>query len=87
MDNQKSKLESGTIRNAIKLIIINGLVLIAAVTGKTFDIEGIQEAIDTWLPIVMSLLNIWLGNNVIKGRVDAKDQIDPESSILPWRKK
>jgi regulation of enolase protein 1 (concanavalin A-like superfamily) len=44
------------------------LVVIAAFTGKTFDMQAVQDAVTTWLPMAANLLTMSLGALAAKGR-------------------
>jgi hypothetical protein len=76
-----SRLQSASVRNSLILIAVNGLALFAAISGKTFDIESIQKAMETWLPLLINAASMLWGWNAYRGRVTAETKIEP----LPWR--
>ena len=76
-----SRLQSGSVRNAIVLIVVNVLVLVSAIAGKVFDVDAIKEAMEFWLPQVINALTVYWGWRAYKGRVEAQKQIEP----LPWK--
>lgn len=71
-----TRLQSSTVRAALVLIIINVLTLIATFTGKTFDIDAIQNALNTWLPIAIQIASAWFGWKAYSGRVSATQKIE-----------
>ena len=78
LDNEETitRLQSTTVRSAIVLIVINVLTLIATFTGRTFDIDAIKSALDTWLPIAIQIASAWFGWKAYTGRVNATKQIE-----------
>jgi hypothetical protein len=82
-ENTKTALQSKTVQAAIGLIVVNAAVVIAAFTGKTFDVEAIQTAVNTWLPMVANLLTMGLGFVAVQGRVNATQQISKPTDSTP----
>ena len=73
--NGISPLQSGTIRAALKAIAVNVVTIIAVITGKTFDIDIINQAIDLGVPLIANGLTIWYGCKAIHARMRATETI------------
>jgi hypothetical protein len=69
------QLQSSTIKAAIGAIVINGLALATMLTGKTFDIEAIQDAINMGVPMAVNALTMYLGWRAWQGRKNATQTI------------
>ncbi len=70
-----SPLESDTIRAALKAIAINVVTLATIFTGKTFNIDAVQHAIDLGVPLAVNFISIYYAARAIQGRVNATQTI------------
>jgi hypothetical protein len=68
-------LQSDTIKAALKAIAVNGITLLAVLTGKAFDVDAVNQSIDLGAPIAVSLINLYYSVRVIQGRINATKTI------------
>ena len=73
-------LQSQTIKAALAAIVLNTVTLITVFTGRTFDIEAIQEMVDFGIPMAVNFLSIYFGWKAIKGRMKATHMITMEKN-------
>lgn len=66
-----SPLESGTIRAALKAIAVNVVTIMAVVSGKTLDIDLINQAIDLGVPLIANGMTIYYAWRAIRARIEA----------------
>ncbi len=70
-----SPLQSGTIRAALKAIAVNVVTIVAVVTGKTMDIDFINQAIDLGVPLIANGISIYYAYRAIRARIDATETV------------
>ena len=64
----KKWYQSATIRNSIVGLIVSVATLIAAITGKTFDIVAIQVVLDQGWALLPFAVTAWTSFRAIIGR-------------------
>ena len=70
-----SPLQSATIRAALKAIAVNFVTILAVVTGKTLDIDVINQGIDLGVPLVVNGISIYYAIRAIRARINATETI------------
>ncbi len=78
--NPLPELQSSTIKACIGAIVINGLTLVTMLTGKTFDIDAIQNAISLGVPMFVNALTMYLSWRAWQGRKNATQVIAKPAS-------
>ena len=73
--NTIKALESGTVQQALKIIVIQAFVVAAAVTGRVFDIDAIKVALDNGITILTAAGTAWYAWKAIKARINATQAI------------
>ena len=76
MEDTKKWYQSATIRNSVVGLIVSLLTLIAAVTGKTFDIVVIQDYINQGWALLPFAVTAWTSARAIIGRKNADTVIE-----------
>ena len=70
-----TRLQSDTVKAALKGAIINVVTLVAVATGKVFDIQQIQMAVDLGIPALVNIVSLYYYYKAYKGRVNATQAI------------
>lgn len=76
MEETKKWYQSATIRNSIVGLVVSLLTLIAAITGKTFDIAAIQGYIDQGWALVPFAVTAYTSARAIVARKKADTTIE-----------
>lgn len=76
--NTITPLQSDTIKAALKAIAMNAVTLITLATGKAFDIDAIQHALDYGVTMAINAASIWYGYRAIRARIGATQIIKPK---------
>jgi hypothetical protein len=76
--NTIAPLQSATIRAALKAIALNAVTLLTLATGKAFDIDAIQDALDYGVTMAINAASIWYGYKAIRARMNATAVIKKE---------
>ena len=76
--NTITPLQSDTIKAALKAIAFNAVTLITLATGKAFDIDAINSALDQGAGLVINLVSIYYGWRAYRGRMNATAIIKKE---------
>lgn len=76
--NTITPLQSKTIRAALWGIAFNALTLVTLATGKAFDIDAIQHALDYGVTMAVNAASIWYGYKAIRARMNATAVIKKE---------
>jgi hypothetical protein len=73
--NPIPQFQSGTIKACVAAIVLNALTLVTQLTGKTFDIDAIQSAVNAGVPMAVNLFSMYLGWRAWQGRKNATQVI------------
>lgn len=73
--NPITPLQSATVRAAAKAIAVNLLALVTVATGKAFDVDAINAALDQGLTLAVNAVSIYYAWGAIRGRMAATQVI------------
>jgi len=76
--NTITPLQSDTIKAALTAVVLNAATLITLATGKAFDIEAIQNALNYGVTMAVNAASIWYGYKAIRARMSATAIIKPK---------
>jgi len=68
-------LQSDTIKAALKAIAVNGIALLTIFTGKAFNVDAINQAIDLGVPMIINGISMYYAYRAIQGRINATKTI------------
>lgn len=80
MEESKKWYQSVTIRNSVIGLVVSVLSLVAAATGKAFDIVLIQDYINQGWALIPFIITAWTSSKAIIGRKNATTVIEKKDA-------
>lgn len=69
--NTITPFQSETIKAAVKCIAVNAATLITLATGKAFDVDAINAALDQGAGLVINAISMYYAWKAYRGRMNA----------------